>query len=722
MSSMRLFLVIAIVAIIAVALLAQQPQSQQPQTPAQQTPQRPQPPVSPDAQKPAASTTGAERTMEAAEVRPKEARGFDLDALDKSAEPCQDFYQYACGGWLKANPLPADKSRYGRFSELAERNRWVLRDILEEASARKANDPARRQVGDFYAACMDEKAAEKKKAQPLQPFLKELAAVKDRAQLAQLIARWHRQGVGGLFAFYPSPDLKDSERMVVNFDQGGITLPNRDYYIDKEPKMQETRDKYVEHISKMLQLLGDPSSAAADSATKIMEFETALAQAQMDRVKRRDPNNRNNKMSAQQMFQLASSLELDDYLSALQLAPPAELNNGNPEFFKQVNALVEKTPLDDVKTYLRWKITKAAAPSLSSDFVNEDFRFDGQVLAGTKELEPRWKRCVDMTDGALGEALGKLYVDRTFGAEGKRRMTELVDALAVSLEADIKQLPWMTEETKKKALEKLAAFNRKKIGHPEKYRDYSSIKVTRSDFTGNILRANAFESARQLAKVGKPVDRSEWLMSPPTVNAYYYPPNTEIVFPAGILQPPFFDKRVDDATNYGAIGGVIGHEFTHGFDDSGRKFDAKGNLTDWWTAEDAKAFEERASCVADQYSSYVVIEDVKMNGRIGLGENTADNGGMRVAYMALQETLKKNPELRKQVDGFSPEQRFFLGWAQIWCENSTPEALRLRAKTGPHSVAKYRVIGPTSNMPEFQEAFSCKAGQPMVRENRCRVW
>ena len=716
MRFMRLTLALAVMIALAIALSAQQ----QPQTPTQK-PQPSQPPVSPDAQKPSTTTTGAEKAMQAAEVRPKESRGFDIDALDKSVSPCDDFYQYACGGWLKANPLPADKSRYGRFSELAERNRWVLRDILDEAVKKNATG-VERQVGDFYAACMDEKAANALKTKPLDPFFKELNAVKDHVALAKLLANWHRQGVGGLFAFYPQPDPNNSDMIIANFDQGGLTLPNRDYYIEQEPKMQETRTKYVEHVSKMLQLLGDSAQSADAAAKKIMDFETALAQASMDRVKRRDPNARNNKMKTADLLAIASNLELDDYLAGLKVATPEQLNTANPDFYKQVNQLIAKTPLEDVKSYLRWKITKQAAPTLSDEFVNEDFRFDGQVLAGTKELEPRWKRCVTMTDEALGEALGKLYVDRTFGAEGKRRMTELVDALAVALEADIKQLPWMTEDTKKKALEKLAAFNRKKIGHPEKYRDYSTVQVKRNDFTGNVLRANVFEASRQLAKIGKPVDRSEWLMSPPTVNAYYFPPFTEIVFPAGILQPPFFDRRVDDATNYGAIGGVIGHEFTHGFDDSGRKYDAKGNLTDWWTEADARAFEERASCVADQYSSYTVIDDVHMNGKIGLGENTADNGGLRVAYMALIDTLGKDPELKKTVEGFTPEQRFFLGWAQIWCENSTPEALRLRAKTGPHSVAKYRANGPTSNMPEFQQAFSCKTGQAMVRENRCRVW
>jgi putative endopeptidase len=658
---------------------------------------------------------------------PAAAKSLDLSAMDKSVDPCVNFYEYACGGWRKANPIPGDKARWGRFDALGERNTYVLRDILEAAEKPSPKRTAiEKQVGDYYAACMDEKAAETKGITPIKADLDALSAAKDKSALLAELGKLRRDGLPGLFNFGVAPDLKDSTKTVMNFDQGGTSLPDRDNYISQDAKYADIRDKYVEHVTKMFQLAGDNAEQAAANAKAVLAVETSLAQIQMDRISRRDPKNRDNKMSAQDFMALAPSVDINGVVAASGAPSFTEVNVISLPFFKGLGAAVDKASLDDLKAYARWRVLRAAAPLLSSAFVDENFRFFSGVLRGIKENQPRWKRCVNNVDNDLGEALGKLYVDKTFGADGKRRMQELVAQLSKALEQDINQLEWMTPETKVKAVEKLHLLNKKKIGYPDVFRDYSSIKVTRDDLMGNSRRANAFEVRRNDNKLGKPVDKTEWGMTPPTVNAYYNPPFAEIVFPAGILQPPFFDRNIDDPVNYGAIGAVIGHELSHGFDDQGRKFDGNGNLKDWWTEADAKAFEERAACIVDQYSGYSPVNDPKtgkpayIKGKLTLGENIGDNGGLRIAYMALQNVLAGKPH--RAMDGFTPEQRFFLGFAQVWCQNTKEAEDLRRIDVDPHSAGQFRANGTITNMPEFQKAFSCKTGQPMTPEKRCRVW
>jgi len=656
---------------------------------------------------------------------PAVTRSFDLAALDRAVDPCSDFFEFACGSWRKSNPIPGDRSRWGRFDALAEANLNVLHEILEKAADPEAKrSPVDVQVGDYYAACMDEAAAEKKGAAPLGDLFARIEAVKTRADLTGVVAELHSYLIPAMFSFYPSPSLKDSSLTVANVDQGGIGLPDRDDYFKTDPKAVERREKYVEHVGKMFQLLGGEPEDAAAHAKTVMAIETELARGYLDRVARRDPKNRDNMLARAALLELAPSFDLARYFEAIKAPAFTDVNVANLGFYKSVN--LDQFPLADWKTYLRWRVLRAAAPGLSSAFVDESFRFGEAYLRGTKELEARWKRCVRRVDGELGEALGRLFVEKTFGEEGRARMAQMVAALNKSMDKNVRGLAWMTDATKTRALEKLAAFGTSKVGAPEKYRDYSSVVVSRDDFVGNVRRANAFEARRQLVKIGQPVDRTEWRMSPPTVNAYYSPPNTEIVFPAGILQPPFFDRTIDDPVNFGGIGAVIGHEYSHGFDDQGRKFDATGALKDWWTEEDAKAFEERAACFVDEYGSFVAVKDpktgeeVKLNGRLTLGENTADNGGVRIAYGALKEALGAKTPAPK--DGFTWDQRFFIGYAQVWCQNVTDDESRLRAQTDTHSPGRYRVNGVLGNMPEFQQAFSCPAGQPMVREKACRVW
>jgi predicted metalloendopeptidase len=496
-------------------------------------------------------------------------------------------------------------------------------------------------------------------------------------------------------------------------------LPDRDYYIKDDAKMAAARKSLTEYATQVFTLSGQSAKQAEESAQSVLRIETALAKASMDRTARRDPKTRDHKMTRDEAFALAPNFHLDRFFVASGTPQFSSLNVSNPDFFKQVNALLDSESIDALRTYVSWHLMDAAAPWLSKPFVDANFKMQ-QALTGQSEIKPRWKRCVSSTDGALGEALGQRYVEQVFGADGKQRMLKMVDALEKSLDQDIRNLPWMTEDTKKQAKVKLDAI-RNKIGYPDVWRDYSSLTITRGDSVGNLLRANEFEARRQIAKIGKPVDRQEWGMTPPTVNAYYSPPRNEIVFPAGILQSPFFDKQADDAVNFGGIGLVIGHELTHGFDDQGRKFDPQGNLRDWWTAQDGTEFEKRASCVADEYSSFVAVDDLKLNGRLTLGENTADNGGARIALMALEQMMAGAPAAQDS-SGYTPQQRFFLGFGRAWCEKRRPEYSRMLVSVDPHSPGKYRVNGTVQNMPEFQKAFNCKAGQAMVQENACRVW
>jgi putative endopeptidase len=599
----------------------------------------------------------------------------------------------------------------------------VLRDILEKASA---DNPGRsavdQKIGDYYGSCMDEKAADAKGLDPLKPELDRIAAVRDKSALIDAIAHVHLIGPNPLFDFSSAPDLHNANQVIAAIDQGGLSLPDRDFYVKDDPKNLELRKHLVEYATAVFTLAGQSAQQAADSAQTVLRIETALAKASMDRTARRDPKNRDHKMTREAAAALAPDFHLDRYFTDMGTPSFSELNVLDPDFFKQVNGVVESESLDSLKTYVTWHLLDSAAPWLSQPFVDANFQMR-KALTGQEQIQARWKRCVASTDSALGEALGQRYVEVTFGPDGKQRMLKMVDALEKSLDEDIQTLSWMTADTKKQAKVKLDAI-RNKIGYPDVWRDYTSLTIVRGDLVGNFLRANEFESKRDIAKIGKPLDRLEWGMTPPTVNAYYSPQMNDINFPAGILQPPFFDKKMDDAVNFGGIGVVIGHELTHGFDDQGRKYDPQGNLRNWWTDEDGAEFEKRVSCVADEYSNFVAVDDLKLNGRLTLGENTADNGGARISLMALEQMIAddKTGKEAQKIDGYTPEQRFFLGFARVWCEKQRPEFARMRVSTDPHSPGKYRIDGVVQNMPEFQQAWGCKGGQPMVSANACRVW
>ncbi len=656
-------------------------------------------------------------------VQPKEIVSFDLDAIDQGVNPCIDFYEFACGNWRKNNPIPPDKARWGRFDELADRNLSLLREILEKAADVGAPGPER-QIVDFYAACMDEPRIESLGARPIQPDLDAVAKIRSRRELMREVSRLHTVGVPALLGWGSTADLHDATRMVAVVDQGGISLPDRDYYIKDDARSKETREKFLEHVSRMFGLLGRSQEESAAAAKTVLAVETALARTSMDRTLRRDPKNRDHFMKLSELAKLAPNFDFPRFFETSRAPKFDSLNVANPEFFKQVSAQLESVPVADWKTYLSWQVLSSRADYLSSPFVKESFRFNNQYLAGQKEIAPRWKRCVRLADVSLGDALGRIYVEKHFGADGKERTLRMVKAIETAMEKDIAQLDWMSAATKEKARQKLTAIVNN-IGYPDKWRDYSSIRIARDDFAGNVVRAASFEEHRQVAKIGGPVDRTEWSMTPQTVNAYYRGSRNDINFPAGILQPPFFSRTIDDPVNFGAVGLVIGHELTHGFDDQGRKFDASGNLTDWWTEQDATEFDKRAACVDEQYSQYVAVKDdkgeVRLNGKLTLGENVADNGGLRLAHSALMDTLTDEGG-KKTIDGFTPEQRFFIGYAQVWCQNATDQISRLRALTDPHSPGRYRVIGVVANSPEFRDAFGCKPGDPMVRENACRVW
>ncbi len=644
--------------------------------------------------------------------------GVDTAAMNKSVDPCVDFYQYACGNWVAKNPLPSDRARWGRFAELADRNEKVELDILQAAAAAKPGRSALDQkIGDLYTSCLDTATINRKGIAPIHAELDRIDALTP-ADLVAEIAHLHRTGVGVFFGFGSGPDGKDSNRMIAGFRQGGLSLPDRDYYLKTDAKSVEIRQRYVEHMIKMFQLTGDAAGGAAAKAQQVLALETEIAKASLDRVSLRDPNKTYHIISVQELNTLAPGFDWAAYFKATGAPAFATLNIGVPEVAQKLTAILVAQPIDTVKAYFGWHVLRAAAAALPEAFENESFDFWQRYLAGVKQPRPRANRCVAIVDRALGDLIGQKFIEQAFGADAKAQITHLVDGLEKSMGKDIETLPWMTAETKKAALVKLKAITNN-VGYPVKWRDYSKVTVSRDEFYGNLHQVGEVLYQQRIEKIGTPTDKTEWFMSTPTVNAFYSPQNNSINFPAGILQPPFFDPKRDMAMNYGGVGSVIGHEMTHGFDDQGRKFDGDGNLRDWWTAADGAEFEKRAACVANEYSGFTSVDDMKLNGRLTLGENTADNGGVRVAYMALQAALKGKED---KVDGYTPEQRLFLGFAQVWCENMSPQELRQRAMTDPHSPGRFRVNGTVQNMPEFQKAFSCKAGQPMVSENACRVW
>jgi putative endopeptidase len=649
--------------------------------------------------------------------------GLDPANLDRTCKPCEEFYRFAAGGWMTRNPVPAAYPSWGTFNELLDRNQVILHQILDEATEARNATPGsvEQKIGDFYGSCMATEKIEAEGIQPLEPELTRIAKIDDLASLEAEVARLHGFGVRPMFGFRAVQDFKNSSQVIGGAFQGGLGLPDRDYYSKTDEKSKQIREQYLQHVARIFQLLGDPAEAAAAEAQAVMAIETKLAEASMTRVERRDPDKTYHKMNTEQLAALTPHLPWTAYFREVGFPGIDQVNVAQPEFFKQLDQQLTAVPMADWKTYLRWHLIHGAAPALSSKFEEEDFSFYGKALTGAKELQPRWKRCVESTDRHLGEALGQKYVERAFPPEAKARALKMVHNLIAALRADLATLPWMGPETRKQALGKLDAFT-VKVGYPDKWRDYSAFRVTRGPYLTNFFQGNLFETRRELGQIGKPVDRTEWGMTPPTVNAYYSASMNEIVFPAGILQPPFYDPQADDAYNYGGIGAVIGHEMTHGFDDEGRKFDAQGNLKDWWTAEDAKNFEQRSSCVAKQFDSYVVEGDLHENGKLVLGESIADLGGLTISHAAFQTT----PEAKegKETDGFTPEQRFFLAWAQIWAANNRPEFVRMMVNVNPHPLGRFRAIAPPSNMPAFAKAFDCQAGDPMVRpsEARCEIW
>ncbi len=646
------------------------------------------------------------------------ASGPDTNAIDKSANPCVDFYQYACGNWVVQHPLPSDHARYARFTELSERNEKVLLQILESAAVVKpGRSVAEQKIGDDFASCMDTATIDQKGIAPLKPELEQIGAIADHAGIFEELVRLHRLGVGAFFVFDSQADFKNSSRTIANIQQGGLSLPDREYYLKTDPKSVETRQRYVEHVAKMLELAGETADAAKAHAQMVLDMETILARNSTDRVSMRDPLKRYHMMTRAGLAELVP-FDWDGYFKAMNAPDFESLNVSNPDFLKGIGAEIADQPIEAFRAYFTFHLLHRFADLLPGAFENENFEFWQHYLTGAREQRPRQFRCVQAVDRGLGDLLGQKYIEVAFGPDAKRQITDLVGQLDKALGQDIQTLSWMTEDTKRAALAKLADITNN-VGYPKKWRDYSHVTIARGDYLGNGVRLAEAARQRNLDKIGKPTDKSEWGMTTPTVNAFYSPPFNSINFPAGILQFPFFDPHRDMALNYGAIGAVIGHEMTHGFDDQGRKFDGDGNLRDWWTPADGAAFEKRAACIADEYSGFTAVGDVKVNGKLTLGENTADNGGARIAYMAMENALDGKGAT---LDGYTPEQRFFLGFGQVWCMNQTPQEARQRAFTDPHSPGRFRVIGTIENMPEFQKAFSCKAGQPMVSANACRVW
>jgi putative endopeptidase len=646
--------------------------------------------------------------------------GFAETNLDKTCKPCDDFYKYAMGGWMANNTIPSDRPSWSIGAQLQENNFTRLREIAEAAAnAKNPANPTEQKVGDFYSTCMDTAAIESAGIKPISDELAAIDKMNDPQALIAEISALHKINSRVLFAFNSTQDFADSTKVIGDANQSGLGMPDRDYYTRDDDRSKKLRTDYVAHVAKMFQLAGDPADKANDEAQMVMKIETGLAKASLTRTQLRDPKANYHKMSVAQLKELTPDFPWETFFASLGLPGLTETNIGQPDFFREMNHQLNTVPIADWKTYLRWHVIHVAAPSLSEAFVQENFNFYSKDLQGIAELQPRWKRCILSVDRNIGEALGQLYVEKNFTPDTKARAVQMVQNLIAALRSDVPTLSWMTPETKTAALAKLEAFHIK-IGYPDKWRDYSKLTVNRTSYEGNVRRAAAFENARELAKIGKPVDRIEWDMTPPTVNAYYNGTMNEIVFPAGILQPPFYDPKADDAINYGGMGAVIGHEISHGFDDQGSQFDAQGNLKNWWTADDRKNFDERATCVQKQFDGYEVEPGLHQNGKLVLGESIGDLGGLTIAYAAYEKSLEGKS--RQDIDGFTPEQRFFLGWAQAWGSNQRPEAARLQTNTNPHPLSRFRAVGPVSNMPEFAAAFHCQKGDPMVREQSCKIW
>ncbi len=648
-----------------------------------------------------------------------QSSGFDPSRMDRTTEACDDFFQYANGTWLKNAQIPSTEASWGTFNMLRDSNNAILKGVLEKAAATKAKQGSDTQmIGDFYATCMDEAAIEKAGTKPIEKYLKAIAGAKNSADIQKQIAELHSLGLPAVFGFGAGADLKSTNSMIVNAGQGGTTLPNRDYYT--EARYAETRGKFVEYMTTMFKLLGDTQDVAAAKAAKVLAIQTRLATASLTPVERRNPDNSYNKITVAEAQALTPNFDWNSYFATRGVATNYEFNIAPPKFFKEMNAMLADVSVDDWKTYLTWMVVNSAAASLPKAFADARFDFFGKHLSGQKEQQPRWKTCVQNVDGALGEALGMEYAKVAFTPAAKARMNVMIDNLMVSMTERIDALKWMSDETKKQAKTKVSTFKRK-IGYPDVLRGYAGLTVKRDSYAANILRTNQFQINRNFQDLGKPRDKTRMGMTPPTVNASYSPQNNDITFPAGILQPPFFNFNADDAINYGAIGGVIGHEITHGFDDQGARFDADGNLKSWWTPTDLANFQERASCVAKQFDGYEVQPGLFINGKLTLGENIGDFAGLTVSYYAYLKSLQGKPR-PADIDGFTAEQRFFLGWAQVWAGKYTPEAERQQVAGNPHALPRWRVNGPMSNMPEFAAAFGCKTGAKMIREKVCEIW